>query len=378
MDAIKIQSGGMPLKLQDLDLLQSRDANIAFALINGLTNLSDAMCVVQGLGETINGNNILFDDGWFFINGELFLVPGGSFTYNENYQGNIEEDFSDEEERLFHDGNQKDCWQYRRYKLTYKEGGNLATAPRLLNLLNQNITIPQVIPGPCASTKYEAFRSGIKYVFFSPLLNNEVYYVSRIQAGTGSGTNKTFQVKISKASALNVFGTVVGIYSTTYTTAQTGMAMIPIYAPNTPALPGDIAGFMVIDWSKFEFGKDYSCTIWKEGALIMINTPSSETTSGGGGTVVTLTDGSNPIPSGVPLVQLNASSIEDYQFEPVENIKGKIKIKNISDYTASLTAQGESGIDGYDSIILDSKGSLEVWAINNQLVVVNGTYTPNL
>lgn len=378
MDKIKMQSGGMPLKLQDLELMQGRDEKIAFALINGLTNLSDAMCVVQGLTDTINGNSITFDDGYIFLNGELFFVQGGTFVYNENYYGNVEEDFSDVETRFFHDGNEKSCWQYRRYVVTYVQAGNLASMPRLIKLLNQNITVPEVIPGPCASNKYEAFRSGIKYVFFSPLINNEVYYISRIEAGTGSGSNKTYKVEINKAGALNVPGDRVGHYSATFTTAQTGLTMIPIVSVLPSNTPGGINGFIVIDWSKFTFGSTYTASLWKEGALIMINTPSSEATSGGGGTVITLTDGSEAIPSGVPIVLLNASSVEDYLFEPIENIKGRIKIKNISDYSASLTTQGEANVDGYGSILLGSKETIEVWAIENNLVVVSGTYTPNL
>jgi photosystem II stability/assembly factor-like uncharacterized protein len=57
----------------------------------------------------------------------------------------------------------------------------------MLTLISERITIPEVIPGPCTSTKYSEFRKGIKYVFLSPLLNNQVYYMGT----TGGGVWKT-------------------------------------------------------------------------------------------------------------------------------------------------------------------------------------------
>ena len=121
MKKLKINAGGMPLRLDDLDLIQTASKDGLTALIKGFINPL-TKCIVNGLEFTLNEEDMLISvtEGFIFVTDELFYVPAASFTllddggviyYTPNY--------TTSELRTFHDTSTHNVWDIRNYSLGY-------------------------------------------------------------------------------------------------------------------------------------------------------------------------------------------------------------------------------------------------------------------
>jgi hypothetical protein len=75
-------TGGHPLKLDDLMLMQS-------AYLSGFMGLVDALsptgsCILKGVKVTTSGSTVTYTDGFVAIAGEVFVVTGSSFPLSSN------------------------------------------------------------------------------------------------------------------------------------------------------------------------------------------------------------------------------------------------------------------------------------------------------
>lgn len=378
MDKIRHIGGGMPLKIEDFDLIQSSYSMGFLSLIKGLT--AGQACIIYGLDWHINESSIVFNDGYYFDGQEIFFVPGDSFSLPDDpVPAYLIDDITTTEQRTFHDGNDKYCWEYRRKQIAYNvpEPPNsvlLFTTKTMIEMIGEQPVFPDPVSGPCIGEKYSAFRKGIKYVLFTPLINGQVYFISKIQYGVLSNGVRAYLVEISKSDSLISAGTVVGHYNVTQAYQYTGLMMVPIISALEAGETGGIGGSLVIDWDEFTYGTTYTCAKWIEGALSTINTPSSESIGGGGGNTIPLIHAQTTVYGGESLILVDMTDPEDAILLPdPSEVRGEITLKNVGANRLPIT-NGAAAIDGAMTIYLGVKDTITIVCSPTAFYVKQGSY----
>ena len=234
--------------------------------------------------------------------------------------------------------------------------------------------------GPCTGSKYTEMRAALKYVWLTPVNYNQLYYISKIIAGTPYAGNKlTHTVEISKTTLPGSAGTLVG--EKTYHVSNASPKTSPeVHAIASSIAIGGITGFLVIDWGKFILGETYTCANWTEGALMAINTQSAAASTGGGGIepnpiiqidAADTVDGSEPIYNINPDADNMLITIDD-----IVNVVGPVYLKNIHDtYNFRVDSAEDLTIDGNAEIVVAAKKSVEILANVDEFIVKSGEYT---
>ena len=384
MDKLKNQQGGLLLKVEDYAvMLQDRDAliqkSILNSLIGGNPDSSLIQCILTGLVESSVGGSITISNGYFFDGVEIFFVTGGTFTYNDGNHYWFSPDFTDTELRQFHDGDSRYCYQLRRYNVEYAGSGqsgwiDTTNMKRFNELLSEQLIFPEAISSPCTGTKYLELRKAIKYVSLSPLVDGNIYFITLFRNATGSGLTKSYEISIAKTISLNDKGTVVGVFRYNTTDILSGTRIIGIVpASSLPAGTSGISGLLVIDFDELTINKVYTCSVWHEGSLMSICSPAN-TEGSSGSNIITLDNDSTPITGGGSLIFLNADHGNFYLDDP-GNVNGEIKLKNISESTATINSPTEHGLDGLSSINLQPMKCVTIIAKDDRFFVTMGNYS---
>lgn len=144
MKKLKVIDGGIPLKIDDLDLLQDACFDAVQAILGSL--LPDTTeFILTGCVASIEGTDIIVSAGVIYVDGEIYFVPEATFTYDSGKQLYVEEDFSTSENRTFHDTTTHDVWDLRVYQFGYAaeipDGAiPMSTMFTLRSLLDSEIT----------------------------------------------------------------------------------------------------------------------------------------------------------------------------------------------------------------------------------------------
>jgi hypothetical protein len=113
MDRIIVQSGGMPLRVDDFGFLHDVKKGIIKAILSGLTAAEG--CVLSGLSVVEGSQTISVSEGYYYDGNEVFYIPQASFDKEADHFLILTPDNSTGEPRSFYDGVTRDCHAYRRY-----------------------------------------------------------------------------------------------------------------------------------------------------------------------------------------------------------------------------------------------------------------------
>jgi hypothetical protein len=225
----------------------------------------------------------------------------------------------------------------------------------------------------CAGTKYAPMRAGIKYMFFAPVVQFHLYYISDIKVGTVYDSGHIeYSVTIKKTASLSAAGDEFAYvrYIVANNAPKTGLEKLNLF-PSVSIGGGN--GTMVIDWDEFSQNGHYTCDNWLEGALITINT--GNIVQGGGGAIDHL-DISAIINGNSDLILLDPQDANMViTIDVMENIQGRMPLKNISDTYDVLIESAESLlIDGHSQIVLHAKANISIRANVDHFIVEEGLY----
>jgi hypothetical protein len=118
MKKLKVIDGGMPLKIDDLDLLQDAYFEAVAAILQSL--LPDTTeFILTGCETAIEGSDITISAGVIYVSGEIYYLPAATYTYDAGKTMYVEENFSTSENRTFHDTTTNDVWDIRVYQSGY-------------------------------------------------------------------------------------------------------------------------------------------------------------------------------------------------------------------------------------------------------------------
>ncbi|GCD76646.1 MAG: hypothetical protein ACK4EX_02500 [Thermaurantimonas sp.] len=141
MNRIEIQEGGFPLRAEDILLLQEN----LFEIQRHLTALVNHQpCILKGMHITQSGNAITCQSGILYVNEEIFLVPGATFTYNPDQSLYLVPHTSMIDNRIYADGQEHACQQIRIYIYQYTstppvQSLALNQLKRLSDLVHQSV-----------------------------------------------------------------------------------------------------------------------------------------------------------------------------------------------------------------------------------------------
>lgn len=256
---------------------------------------------------------------------------------------------------------------------------NDLTGDKLRNAMikvNANFTAlyDAIISGPCCGTLYRELRAAIKYAFLTPLIDQHLYFIKKIYAGTVNGANKQYRLEIYKATTASLTGVMVGFYESNVAAYKTGMELITIVS--TGISPGGITGCMVVDWDALVQGKSYACTNYIEGGLFSVITKDSISGAGGGGGAIDeiTTDIEEPLTGESILVVCKSENPLSLPIAASANIVQSFTVKNEGGGSVTISAAGDELIDGYIRISLAYRQYVQIVPNNGRITAI-GVYT---
>lgn len=118
MKRLKNLGGGLPLRLQDTDLIQNNIIDAVDCIIQALVP-GETGVILKGLSVS-EGTSIIANSGWLYHNGEIFYIPQASFAYNASKILHLKANFTTEQTRTFKDGSINDVHEVRNYTWAYE------------------------------------------------------------------------------------------------------------------------------------------------------------------------------------------------------------------------------------------------------------------
>ena len=220
MKKLKVITGGMPLRVNDLDLIQTAAKDGLAALIQGLIE-PETQCIVAGLEITVGDTTVTITEGIIFVTDELFYVPTATFALKDNGNVYFTSDFTTSENRTFHDTTTHDIWDIRNYVLGYDDavpGGSISilNMPRL-----SDIQISKVQDYITLHTNFTGYE--------------RVAYLTGFGAATGYGS-----MRVEK----NAFGLILLLGAFNATVSSGKLGVLPVGSRPT----GDFVGYF-FNWS---------------------------------------------------------------------------------------------------------------------------------
>lgn len=119
MKRLRNISGGMPLRLQDFDLIQDNLNDAIDCIIQSLVPGESAL-ILKGL-TVADGSTIVANAGWLYRSGEIYFVPQANFAFNASKILYLIPNTTTEESRTFKDGSIHEVHEIRNYAWGYDE-----------------------------------------------------------------------------------------------------------------------------------------------------------------------------------------------------------------------------------------------------------------
>lgn len=119
MKRLRNISGGLPLRLQDFDLIQDNLKDSMDCIIQSLVP-GESSLILKGL-NVIEGSSIIANAGWLYHDGEIYFVPQASFVFDVSKILYLIPDFTTIESRTFKDGSIHDVHEIRNYAWGYND-----------------------------------------------------------------------------------------------------------------------------------------------------------------------------------------------------------------------------------------------------------------
>ncbi|NPV35066.1 MAG: hypothetical protein HPY80_00195 [Bacteroidales bacterium] len=173
MKRLRNLNGGLPLRLQDFDLIQNNIIDAVDCIIQALLP-GETGIILKGLSVNV-GVYVNAQAGWLYHNGEIFFVPQASFDYDGSKILYLKPAFITEQARTFKDGSIKDVHEIRNYAWGY------------------DLTVPS-----------DAVR-------FNDLYSLETLLKTKLQASLGMGADLKAFITIPYASGFSPATTLNGI-----------------------------------------------------------------------------------------------------------------------------------------------------------------------
>ena len=193
----------MPLRIEDLDWIQTAAKDGLSSLIRGLIGTYTS-CIVEGLNKTESDDHVHVSEGILFIEDELFYLPPAIFDGRDIGTLYATADFTTAENRTFHDAATHNVWDVRNYLLGYASDGHVPSGSiNLENLLRlSEIQLKIVIDAITLQNNFVGY--------------DRVYYLTGFTPATGYGS-----IRIEKNNAGFMF--LIGAFNATISHGKLGI-----------------------------------------------------------------------------------------------------------------------------------------------------------